>query len=130
MIKHLVLLITVLLSLPVFSQTAQNTQKVSITVLNEKNAPLEGATAELRLSKDSAIVKTAVTDNIGFAEFDKVPAGSYLVKITSVNYQNFFTKTIEVTDAPVVLPAATLIAKAISQLQDVTVTARRPFIQN
>jgi iron complex outermembrane receptor protein len=43
-----------------FSQTPKN-GKVSIAIVSPQNQPLENATVELLRSKDSSIVKTALT---------------------------------------------------------------------
>jgi hypothetical protein len=60
--------------------------KIKIAVTNEKAIALENATVELINAKDSSLVKIAVTDKTGLAEFEKFPFGSYLLKTTMVNY--------------------------------------------
>ncbi|MCW3107975.1 MAG: hypothetical protein JWQ09_2481 [Segetibacter sp.] len=127
MIKQLLFCLFILLASAAFAQPAKT--KVSITVLNETKAPLEGATAELLRAKDSTIVKTAITDNTGLAEFEKVAPGKFLVKVTAVNYATYLLQLFEVGSEPVIIPSVNLTAKTGKELQEVTVTARKPFIQ-
>lgn len=129
MLKHLLLLLSVFLTCVGFAQTVSLTTRVTVTVLNEANTPLEGATAELLRSKDSSIVKTALTDAAGAAEFEKVAPGKYSVRITMVNYSSNLSKVFEVATDAVTLPAITMALKPADQLQEVTVTAKKPFIQ-
>jgi iron complex outermembrane recepter protein len=43
--------------------TAQQIGKVSVTIFNEQSSPVENATIELLRSKDSLLVKSAISDN-------------------------------------------------------------------
>ncbi|WP_170234170.1 outer membrane beta-barrel protein [Segetibacter aerophilus] len=127
MLKQLLFCFLIFLTFSAFSQTTKT--NVSITVLGEGKAPLEGATAELLRVKDSAIVKTAITDNTGLAEFEKVSPGKFLVRVTSVNYSTYFSEPFEVGTERVTIPPASLTMKTEAALKEVTVVTRKPFIQ-
>lgn len=104
--------------------------KATATVLNEQKAPVEGATAELLRSKDSALVKTAITDKNGVVEIESVLTSTYLLRITGVGFSTFYSKAFEIKEGETTLvPAITLTAKGETQLQGVTVSAKKPFIQ-
>ncbi|MCE3283137.1 MAG: hypothetical protein K0Q66_1874 [Chitinophagaceae bacterium] len=105
--------------------------RVSVQVTNEQQQPLENATVELRRAKDSSIVKTAIADKNGWAEFDKVKQGSYLVVVNMVNYAAAYSApvTVSATETDIKLPAIAMVAKAGNQLDNVTVSAKKPFIQ-
>jgi hypothetical protein len=104
--------------------------KVSVTITNTQNGALEGATVELLRAKDSAIVKTALSDKSGSAEFEQLKPGDYLVKATMVNFDPAYTGPFQLsaTQLSLALPALNL-AVSSSQLSNVTVTGKKPFIQ-
>jgi iron complex outermembrane recepter protein len=110
-----------------FSQTEKG--KISFTITNEQKAPIEAATAELLRSQDSALIKTSLSDNSGLAEFENIPFGSYLIRITAVGSVLQYTNAFSLDQASANLPAITMAAKANTQMQGVTVSAKKPFIQ-
>lgn len=123
------LLLIALLLVCGFCYAQQPATTVSVTVKNETNQPIDGATAELLGSKDSAIIKTEVADKTGLVMFEKIAAGKYLLRISSVNYMPYISSTVEVGSEPVIVPAVTLSPKPAAELKEVTVSARKPFIQ-
>ena len=120
-----------LVSIFSLAQEATTKGKVTIAVLNEQSAALEGATVELVRSKDSGLVKSAISDKNGIAEIDGIKPGSYLVKATTVGYATGYSSTFTLTaEQPrITIPSLTLLQKATNQLQGVTVTSKKPFIQ-
>lgn len=111
--------------------SAQQNGKISITVFNEQKSPVENATVELLRSKDSLLVKAALTDKSGIAEFENIPFNFYIIRASSIGknagYTNAFTLSESQTSLQ--LPPISLTAKPTSQLRAVTVTAKKPFIQ-
>lgn len=123
------LLISFFFTSSLFSQDSART-KASVIIFNENNVPLENATVELRHSKDSSLIKTALTDKSGLAEFEKVAPGSYIFKVTSVNFAPHFSTAFHLTGQQQEqnVPAITMV-RASAELQGVTVTGKKPFIQ-
>lgn len=112
----------------VVAQTGKG--KATITILNDQKLPVEGATVELLRSKDSTLVKTSLSDKAGVAEFDNVKPASYLFRITSVGLKTTYSSVIEVKDAETTTaPAIALATNNVTQMQGVTVSAKKPFIQ-
>jgi len=113
------------------SSTAQEVSiKISVQVTNEQQQPIENATAEMRSANDSALVKIAITDNKGTAEFENIKAGRYFVKLAALGYAAIVSEAVIVNGelnhvqvSPVVLKTAS------GDMNNVTVTARKPFIQ-
>lgn len=103
--------------------------RVTVTVHNEQGSPLDGATVELLRSKDSALVKTALTDKNGLAEMENIPSSSYRVRITAVGFQAAFSQAFAIAEGQVATPPAIRMAKSENEMQGVTVSARKPFIQ-
>ncbi len=126
--KNLLLIISIILTTFSFAQMQKG--EVTTAITNEKTE-VEAATAELLKSSDSSLVKTALSDKAGLVVFENINAGSYLLRVSLVGYATQYSPLFTVTEsqAGVALPAITLTAKAATQLQGVTVTAKKPFIQ-
>src|SRR5688572_5129578 len=124
-------LLSFCISIFITAQTPVEKGKVSIQILDDQKLPVENATVELLRNKDSLLVKSALTDKNGFAEIDNVLFNTYSLKITGVNYATRFTTAFDVnTNATnVSLPQLNLSAKPATEMQAVTVTAKKPFIQ-
>jgi iron complex outermembrane receptor protein len=122
----------IVLLLAAISAFAQNNirGKITAVVTNEKNEVLENATVELLKTKDSFLAKVAITDKNGVAEFDNIRSGSYLAKISFVNYATHFTSVFNVgtEQSSINLPKIILQPRA-AEMKEVVVTARKPFIQ-
>ena len=104
--------------------------KVNLTVSNDKGESLENATVELLKSRDSSLVKVAITDKDGIAFFENIDFDSYLVRASMVNYLPVYTAAFVLSEQqPVQNIAALSLTKSTTQLENVTVTAKKPFIQ-
>ena len=105
-----------------------NTGTIKVFVKGEQETALENITVLLLKGKDSLLVKLGITDDKGFAEFDHVLFGSYLIKATVVNYDNTYSATINVT-SPKSNEITLSMHPIASVLKEVRVQATRPFIQ-
>ncbi|MFT3826661.1 MAG: TonB-dependent receptor [Chitinophagaceae bacterium] len=116
----------------VLSATAQQppVTVIALTVTNAQQVPLENATVELLRSKDSALVRSAITDISGIATLDNIAAGRYVCRVSMVNYTTFYTATVQVAagTATVKIPTVVL-TQSNTLLKEVTVSARKPFVQ-
>lgn len=113
------------------SAFAQSKGKASVSIFSEQKTPVENATVELLRAKDSALVKTALTDKAGLAEFGNIAFNSYLIRISAVGLATAYTETFVVNEnqTSIELPSVHLVQNSASQLQNVTVSAKKPFIQ-
>lgn len=113
------------------AQSTAEKGKASIRIVNDQKLPVENATVELLRSKDSSLVKTAISDKNGLIEFDNIPFATYLVKISSINHAITYTApfSIDRSLTSASLPEVVLAIKSATQMQGVTVTAKKPFIQ-
>src|SRR5689334_11549097 len=92
MSRFILLLSCVFSTMIAIGQTQKGT--ISISVMNNQNSPLENATAELMLSKDSSLVKAAVTDKAGIASFESVAYGQYIIKVSMTGYTAQYSNAI------------------------------------
>lgn len=104
--------------------------KVSGTIRDTKGNTAPSVTVTLLKSKDSAITKTAITDNSGKYEIEFIPVGSYLVAASQAGYKKVYSDVFELTESSPVYSAGTLQFKeAVTNLAEVTVVAKKPFIE-
>jgi hypothetical protein len=108
---------------------AQTNSRVKGEVKDESQKPLQGITVSLVRSKDSSLVKAAITDKSGGYLFESVKDGSYLLGITAVGYQKSFSQVVDVKEgADLSIPVFSLAPEA-KGLKEVTVTARKPLFE-
>lgn len=113
----------------VLTATAQTKQgKVSGAVLDAANNPLVSATVSLLKSKDSSLIKTAVSGKDGRYEFDNLADGEYLLLVTSSGMEKRYSKPVTVAASAVTVEALAL-QPVVKSMGGVTVTAQRPFIE-
>lgn len=103
---------------------------ISGIVNSNDGKAIEAATILLLKEKDSAIVKSAVTDKQGQFVFAKIPGGKYFVSVTSQGYQNSRTNAfvLDSMDHTILLTPIGLSYSAKS-LTAVTVITQKPFVE-
>ncbi|GGB02703.1 TonB-dependent receptor [Puia dinghuensis] len=129
--KLFLVLVTGLLAfcpLLLFAQGAGG--KVLGSILNKEGQVVEAATVLLRRQKDSAVVRSAVTDKTGAYAFGRVAAGNYFLSITCVGYQRYTGGAIAMdsSDAVVVAPDIRL-SPAVKDLKAASVVSQKPFVE-
>ena len=110
-----------------FAQADKGT--INLTILNDQHNGIESATVELLKSADSVLVKTALSDKSGNAGFETVPFGSYRIRVSAVGFNTQYSPVFTVDQAVASLQPLSLSAKTNTQMQGITVSARKPFIQ-
>lgn len=108
---------------------AQTTGKITGLVADDAGKGLASATVSLLRAKDSVLVKLAVSNKDGGYEFFNIKEGKYLLSVTSVGYGKKFSAPFTLASEEVNVPAMALTQSAKS-LNEVTVTARKPFIES
>jgi outer membrane receptor protein involved in Fe transport len=103
---------------------------ISVIIKNQSQSAIENATVELIKSKDSSLVKVAITDNEGLAYFDNIIFGTYLVKVSLVNYETKYSTPFKLSSGQpsTAVPSIVLNAKS-TNLKEVVVETKKPFIQ-
>jgi hypothetical protein len=128
--KTSMLLLGMLSVLVMLAQQPTSRGKLGVSIVTDEGAPLENATVQLLRSKDSVLVKVAVSDKTGLAEFENIRFGSYIIKASMVNhapkYSSIFNLAAEQPELQ--LPKLAL-QKATAEMREVVVAAKKPFIQ-
>jgi hypothetical protein len=115
--------------IPASYVTAQNPVAVSGKIIETAGENISGATVALLVALDSSLAKVGVSDENGIFELQNVKAGTYLLRVTMVGYENYKSNEILVEGAQnVKLPDITLLRNS-TMLNDVTVTAQKPIIE-
>jgi iron complex outermembrane receptor protein len=121
----------ILCFLSIFATAQNKTGKISGVITDANAQAVESATASLQRAKDSALVKVAVSDKYGLFEFDNLAEGDYFVIVTAVGFNKSGSKPFKVSAAPPYkLPSFQLQKSAAKTLGEVTVTGKRPLIEN
>lgn len=126
------LLLFTAIFLTAFTANAQSVSKgnISVTIKNESQSPIENATVELLKEKDSSLVKAAISNSSGFASFENIAFGKYLVRASSVNHVTKYTAPIDLSNANESSNAFSLaLGSKKGNLKEVVVEGKKPFIQ-
>src|SRR4051812_6415381 len=119
--RPILLIVLSLISITVLSQNASVKGKISVIVNIEQQSKIEGASVELLQQKDSALVKAALSNKEGLAEFDNIKSGDYFVRVSMLNYTTVYSEIFSVSqqNQNISLPSIQLSATS-NQLQNVT----------
>jgi hypothetical protein len=72
-----------------FADAQTGAGKISGSILDEAQKPLDGATVVLLIAKDSTVVSTQLAGKDGSFGFQDLKDNTYLVKATYIGYKNF-----------------------------------------
>lgn len=123
-----IIFIATLLALQSIGQSTATS--ISGKVADSTAAPVESATVQLLIAKDSSIVKVALTDKQGTFSFNATPYGSYFVSVSSVGFRDAMSALFALSDSNTMLFIAPIVlAAAEKNMAAVTVTAKRPLIE-
>lgn len=128
-ILKLLIALPALFLLPAIS-FAQLTGKISGNIRSADDKAVDAATISLLKSKDSSLVKIAVSDKTGAFEFENIKAGKYFITTDAVGYSKYSSALFDVTDGQPVALGTINITSASKGLGTVTVNATRPLIEN
>ncbi len=105
-----------------------NAGNISGYVKDAELKPIASVTVLLLNAKDSSVVKMNATDQKGAYSFDGIPSGNYLISTSSIGYSKSFSKTVKVESESIKIPDL-LLEKAGTQLENVTVTTKKPLVE-
>ncbi|MCD6011621.1 MAG: TonB-dependent receptor [Flavipsychrobacter sp.] len=100
---------------------------ISGKVLDDLGKPVVFASV-LLLGEDSTLIKTEITNEKGEYGLTLVDNGSYYIKVSSLNYSNYFSEKLTITGNTIKVPDITLISKG-TELKEVGIRAQKPFVE-
>src|SRR5215207_3486964 len=95
--KYFTLCIALCAALILSAQTRPG--KISGSILDASAKPIQSVSVSLLKSKDSSLVKVAVTGKEGKYEFENIALGNYLVSGTSAGLEKTYSAVFALTDA-------------------------------
>lgn len=105
----------------------QSNPDFTVIVVDDQQKPVENATVELRKAEEKTLTKAAITNNKGLADFQIAATGKYIATVIAVGY---VTKSSAEFQIPASAKSLTIsLATSTKSLQEVTISARRPFVQ-
>jgi hypothetical protein len=112
------------------SALAQN-KTISGLVKDTQNEWVLGATVKL-FTKDSILVKGSITDEKGRFKIEKLNNGQYFLSVSAITYQDFRGIGFELNEKSnaIDFPTIYLLPAKSVELKEVTVSARKPLIEN
>ncbi len=108
----------------VFSQCA-----IKGSVADTTQAALPYTPIGLLSSKDSSVYKGAVTDQNGNYCFENIRKGEYLLKITAVGYNTFYSEKITFDSVNLITMPAFALGSNKTNLKEVDVVAFKPTVE-
>jgi iron complex outermembrane receptor protein len=115
------------LSLNMFGQTISNSMEG--VVMNEDGTPVDGAVVSIMYAKDSSIFKVLVTESTGDFAVDHLKPERYLLYITNMGYQNYWSAAFMIDSATMLKLPAIPLKITDNQLGTVTIEARKNLVE-
>ena len=119
------ILFTIALSL--FGMATLQAQQIKGSVKDEQGNAISSATVSLLKAKDSSVLKLALSSEGNFG-FDQVQKDSFLISISYIGYQNFYSNKFYYQGTSVQLPVYALTTTK-AKLQGITITARKKVLE-
>ncbi|CAH0994519.1 hypothetical protein EMA8858_00629 [Emticicia aquatica] len=132
------LLLTMLLASASLLSFAQNAEvsfkgKISGSLFDEKKQVLPFANVLLLKAKDSTLTKGAVSDLDGKFHFEQIAVGNetqYIVSVSMVGYKKYYSPKLILSEENLEIKLSAIQLSLDTQnLKEVTVTAKKPFIE-
>jgi hypothetical protein len=112
------------------SAFAQNKGRVSGNLFDEKRQPMPFANVLLLKAKDSTLAKGAMADANGQFLFEQIANNQYIVAVTTVGYNKFYSPKFTISDENLEVKLADIqLAQATQALKEVTVSAKKPLLE-
>ncbi|MEI9908216.1 MAG: outer membrane beta-barrel protein [Bacteroidota bacterium] len=113
------------------SYSQDNSKRISGQVKDTRNEPVPSATVRLLNAADSIVVETKMTKENGKFVFDKLSSTIYRVQVTSAGNKMYSGGPLTLDDnhPEIILPVIILLPAKTMELKEVTVTAKRPLIE-
>jgi iron complex outermembrane receptor protein len=130
--KKLTKLLTIcaLLSLSLSLKAQDLSGNITGSVTDDSQKGIEAATVSLLSTKDSAVIKNSISNKTGKFEIGNIAEGKYLISVSLVGHEKFFSKQFEITSSNQFIKLENIILKNESkQLKEVSVIGKKSFFE-
>lgn len=130
--SKLILITAAFLLLFTVKLTAQNGFSINGKIINEQSKPLSSIQITLTNANDNSIAKIEITDNDGKFIIQNLKEGNYKVIVDDMEYSPYQSEAIILNAANpnVNLAPISLTFKLATNLNEVIITKKKPFIEN
>jgi hypothetical protein len=108
---------------------AQVPGKIAGAVTDQANKTLASTNISLLNAKDSSLVKAAISNGEGKFEIPVSRPDNYLLKYALVGFESNYSTVIAFSEGQSLTVKTIVLVPAVSKLQGVTVTAKKPMIE-
>lgn len=110
-----------------FTTTLIAQQTISGKIVDDNNNPIKAATVLLLQWNDSSLLHSAITNARGEYHFNEVKKGKYVLNASSSSFSKTIA-AIELADT-MVMVAPVKLRRLLNTLGDVTIIAKKPFLE-
>jgi hypothetical protein len=130
--NKLILITAAFLFLIVAKTSAQNGFTIEGKITNNQNKAIPSIQITLTNANDNSVAKIEITDTDGNFSINNLKEGNYKVVLDDMEYSPYQSETIALSSSnPVVnLSPIVLSARTSTDLQEVVITKKKPFIEN
>jgi hypothetical protein len=127
--NYFILIVISLLTVVMLFSHSLHAQNVSLSgkLLNADSGPVPDAIVQLLNQSDSSLIKNEFTENDGTFKFDDLSKGNYLIQVNLLGYNMFLSSPISLQQD--LLLEAILLQKSSINLKEVSVMARKPYVE-
>ena len=127
--KKLSFLTCALLLLTGFQVLAQQNKKISGSVSDKANKPLQAVTVSLLKASDSSLIKMSLSNADGKFEISTNQTGPFILSYYLIGYLNKFSTPFKCNDEEKFTADLMILQIADNKLQGVTITSKKPLIE-
>jgi hypothetical protein len=121
----------IFLSFVILAQAQSKTGRIFGFLKNSDGKAIEAATVSLLQAENQALVKVSISARDGRFEFERIPAGKFLIAISATGYTPMKSAVIGITPENQTIDAGSFTGEqAAKDLGNLQVTSKRPLIEN
>lgn len=117
------------ITLSAFSFAQDKGANITGKITEDNEKPLSQATVMLLNAKDSALVKTAITNNSGIFSMANIKAGSYFISATSVGHKKNSGTIFNLSEGEEFKATSLVLSQSSTSLTEVAVQVKKPLIE-
>jgi len=108
----------------------QQSGSIYLKIADDQQKPIEGVFARLINAKDSSVVKFAVSEKDGSVEFNNVKYGSYIINISQLGFQNYYSPSFMLDSAQKVFTQPVIkLSPQTNNLNEAVIRDKNPVVQ-
>ena len=112
-----------------FKTIAQQSTKISGSVTDKTNKPLQSVSISLLKAVDSSLVKVGISGADGKYEISTKQSGKFILNYSVIGFKNTYSELFTLNNEASFVVKLIALQQVTNKLQDVTVAAKKPLIE-